>query len=291
MPHCLISFGSNLGDRFRRIAEAARQIARDPAVTSFIASRLFETPAIGGPRGQEPFLNGVARIETTATARGVLELLHRVETTLGRERAVRWDARSIDLDVVLYGDLLGNSATLLVPHPRYTARRFVLIPAAEVAGEWRDPRFGWTISELADHVSAGVPSIALVGGERQLRDELCHDLTRRFSILTFTDAREAITLDRPRPWVSSFTPPLPAKDSPQARAVETPRLVAHLQWTTPESRWPATHQIWQSGREWPEYRLEVDSPEWAVSELASALDSLGCPLHCVTEDGRWYETR
>lgn len=289
MPHCLISFGSNLGDRFRRIAEAAAQIATDPVVSSFVASRLFETPAIGGPLGQEPFLNGVARIETTATARGVLDLLHRVEKDLGRERAVRWDARSIDLDVVLYGDLLGNSASLLVPHPRYTARRFVLIPAAEVAGEWRDPRFGWTIQELADHVSVGVPSIALVGGERQLRDELCRELSRRFSILTFTDATQPITLDSPRPWVSSFAPPLPPKDSPQASAPETPRLIAHLQWTTPESRWPATHQIWQSGRDWPEYRLEVDSPQWAVSELASALDSLGCPLQSVTEDGRWYQ--
>lgn len=288
MPHCLISFGSNLGDRFSRIAAAARRIVADPVVTHFSASRLFETPAIGGPRGQEPFLNGVARIETTATARGVLAMLQRVEAELGRERAVRWDARSIDLDVVLYGDFLGHSTTLSVPHPRYTARRFVLVPAAEVAAAWRDPRFGWTIGEMAEHLTRGVPSMALVGGERQLRETLCHELTQRFSIMTFADPEKPIALDEPRPWVSAFLPSLPAKESPRAGAVETPRLVAHLQWTTPESRWPATHQIWQSGRDWPEYRLEVDSPEWAVAELASALDSMGCPLQSVTDDGNWY---
>lgn len=289
MPHCLISFGSNLGDRFSRIAAAARRIVADPLVTQFTASRLFETPAIGGPLGQEPFLNGVARIETDATARDVLAMLQQVESELGRERAVRWGARSIDLDVVLYGDFLGNSSTLSVPHPRYTARRFVLVPAAEVAAPWRDPRFGWTIGEMAEHLTAGVPSMALVGGERQLREMLCSELTRRFSIKTFTASEKPITLDEAQPWVSAFTPPLPAKDSPRAGAAETPRLVAHLQWTTPESRWPATHQIWQSGRDWPEYRLEVDSPEWAVAELASALDSMGCPLRSVTDDGNWYQ--
>ena len=112
MPHCLVSFGSNLGDRMERIRSAAQAIAAHEGVATFVASRLYETPPIGGPQGQEPFLNGVARIETSLGAVDVLKLLQEIELNLGRQRFVRWDSRSIDLDVVLYGDLLGENPRL-----------------------------------------------------------------------------------------------------------------------------------------------------------------------------------
>jgi 2-amino-4-hydroxy-6-hydroxymethyldihydropteridine diphosphokinase len=288
MPHCLISFGSNLGDRHQRIANAARRIAEHSLVDSFRASRLYETPAIGGPSGQQPFLNGVALLGTSASARQILDLLQTIEIDLGRKREVRWDARSIDLDVVLYGDLQGSSPTLAVPHPRYTARRFVLVPADEIVGQWRDPRFGWSIHQLVQHHDGGVPSLALVGGSQQLREEMCAKLSADFGIQTFCDPVRGIPEKPPGPWVSSFLPPLPAGGSTVAADERVPRLVAHLQWTTPDSRWPATHQIWRTTIDWPEYRLEVDSPAWAVKELASALDSMGCPLQPVTADGNWW---
>jgi 2-amino-4-hydroxy-6-hydroxymethyldihydropteridine diphosphokinase len=289
MPHCLISFGSNLGDRFHRIAMAAHTISQHPLVQEFTASRLFETPAIGGPSGQEPFLNGVALLKTDATARDILELLQQTENALGRKRAVRWDARSIDLDVVLYGDMQGSSKILAVPHPRYTARRFVLIPAAEIVGDWRDPRFGWSIEAQAAHLDAAVPSLALVGGSRELRESMCQELSAKFGIQTFTDPEAAIELTKIEPWVASFLPRLPERNDPAANDATVPRLIVNLQWTTPESRWPATHQIYSSVQDWPEYRLEVDAPEWAISELASAIDSMGCPLQPATPDGAWYQ--
>jgi 2-amino-4-hydroxy-6-hydroxymethyldihydropteridine diphosphokinase len=288
MPHCLISFGSNLGDRFQRIADAARAVATHPCVDSFQASRLFETPAIGGPSGQDPFLNGVALLQTDAAAREILDLLQKTETQLGRQRAVRWDSRSIDLDVVLYGDLQGSSRTLSVPNPRDTARWFVFDPPPEVAGAWRDPRFGWSIADQAKHLERGVPSLAMVGGARQLREELCQRLSDEFGVKTFRDPEAGIVLDEPVPWVSSFLPPLPNPSAIEAGHPNVPRLVAQLQWTTPESRWPATHQLWHSINDWPEYRLEVDSPDWTVKELASAIDSMGCPLYPVTENGDWW---
>ena len=142
---CLISFGSNLGDRDRLIAEAAQQIAASGVTAELRTSRLFETPPIGGPHGQEPFLNAVAAFDTRASAREILQLLQRVEQQLGRQRRRRWDARSIDLDVVLHGELVGGGTGLIVPHPRYTAREFVLEPACDVAAHYRDPRFGWTL--------------------------------------------------------------------------------------------------------------------------------------------------
>lgn len=289
MPHCLISFGSNLGDRFQRIATAAAEIAANPMIDSFEASRLYETPAIGGPAGQDPFLNGVALLQTSGAAREVLELLQSVEQQLGRKRAVRWDSRSIDLDVVLYGDLQGNSKTLSVPHPRYTARRFVLVPASEIAADWRDARFGWTIGQLAQHLEQGVPSLALSGGTKQLREQLCERLTADFGIRTFLDPDQPIRLAKPEPWVSAFLPELPVREQPYISSDTAPRLVAQLQWTTSESRWPASHQLWQPNNDWPEYRLEVDSPDWAVKELASAIDSMGCPLQPVTSDRMWWK--
>lgn len=319
---CLISFGSNLGSRDAVIADAARRIAATPGVGPLRASRLFETPPIGGPGGQEPFLNAIAAFETTRSAREILALLQETEGELGRQRQARWGARSIDLDVVLHGNLVGGGQGLIVPHPRYTARQFVLQPARDVAAHYRDPRFGWTLQRLAEHVSAGVPSLALIGGDEATRRVLCERLTAEHGIQTFpaspltepmavvgnvpaaVRAHEAaarpraagdepvpdgpIELARQEAWVSAYVPPLPPLDSPATFAAEMPRLVARMQWTTAESRWPAPHQIWPSGWSWPEYRLEIDDLDWAVSELASAIDSMRCPVSPVTETGRWW---
>ena len=92
---CLISFGSNLGDRHALVADAAKAVARLPAVADLRASRLFETPPIGGPTGQEPFLNAVAAFNTEASARKILDCLQTIEMDLGRQRRQRWGARAI----------------------------------------------------------------------------------------------------------------------------------------------------------------------------------------------------
>jgi 2-amino-4-hydroxy-6-hydroxymethyldihydropteridine diphosphokinase len=157
-----------------------------------------------------------------------------------------------------------------------------------VAAEWIDPRCGWTIEQMAEHLEQGVPSLAMVGGSRELRERLCGDLAARHGVTVFIDPGQPIAAGPDEPWVASFLPSLPPPGAPEIASPRVPRLVAHLQWTSPESRWPATHQIWQSACHWPEYRLEVDAYDWAVDELASALDSMGCPLRAVTPDGDWY---
>ena len=314
---CLISFGSNLGDRDVLIAQAARVIAASTLVRDLRTSRLFETPPIGGPGGQEPFLNAVAAFDTTASAREILELLQHAEMLLGRQRQRRWDARSIDLDVVLHGELVGGGTGLIVPHPRYTARQFVLEPACDVAPHYRDPRFGWTLEQLAAHLRHGVPSLALVGGSEATRNELCRRLHEEHGILTFVDAPLAEPMSivgmaplilpaqaRPtserlhrieqtsvgnRRWVSAFVPPLPQLDSPETAKNHIPRLIARIQSTTAATRWPAPHQMWPAGWRWPEYRLEIDDMDWAVSEVVSALDSMRCPARPITADGNWWD--
>ena len=353
---CLISFGSNLGQRGTVLAEAAARIARSPRVNQLTASRLYTTPPIGGPGGQEPFLNAVAAFETNASAREILALLQETETNLGRQRQHRWGARSIDLDVVLHGELVGGGTGLIVPHPRYTARQFVLQPACDVAGHYRDPRFGWTLQQLAEHLSAGSPSLALIGGDVATRAVLCRRLTSEHGIRTFAapamtepmtvvgnapsvnrsppvrrgESHErvekgkpefranrrgqssqgnvgglgdrvaasgvagdqptaSIAVDGDEPWVSAFVPPLPPLDSDQVSRRDVPRLIARIQQATPQTRWPAPHQMWPSGWRWPEYRLEVDDLDWAVGELASALDSMRCPCSPASEDGCWWQ--
>ncbi len=317
MPQCLVSFGSNLGTRESLIVTAARQLAAMREIENFRTSRLFETPPIGGPSGQSSFLNGVAVFETTARAREVLLWLQAIEQQLGRQRHERWAARCIDLDVVLHGSLVGGANDLTVPHPRYTARRFVLRPACDVAPEYRDPRFGWTIKRLADHLDAGNASLALAGGDEQFRIKLCECLQMEHGIRTFAaapmpepmtvigtapvarrmagidakltePAQTEINVCDDAPWVSAFVPPLPNTDSVVADSKSIPRLIARIQWTKSEDRWPAPHQIWPSSSAWPEYRLEVEDFAWAASELASALASMRCPLFPISDDHDWW---
>ncbi|QEG01863.1 2-amino-4-hydroxy-6-hydroxymethyldihydropteridine pyrophosphokinase [Stieleria maiorica] len=304
VSQCVISFGSNLGDRRELIASAAKQIASSDLILEGDAlktSRLFETPPIGGPGGQEPFLNAIGVFQTEAPARAVLSMLQQLEHELGRQRRRRWDARSIDLDVVLHGNLVGGNTGLVVPHPRYTARQFVLQPACDVAAHFRDPRFGWTLQEISDHLSAGAASLALVTGRQETRDVLCRRLAGEHGVFIRTEEsaiEEGADACGGQRWVSSFLPKLPNRVKPRDREGRPilsgvvsdglPRLLVRIQKTSSENGWPAPHQMWPGGWRWPEYRLEIDDLDWAVSELASALDSMRCSAHPVTEDGGWW---
>lgn len=207
---CLISFGSNLGRRRRLLAEAARAVKHSELVSEFHASRLFETPPVGGPGGQAAFLNAVAAFQTEASAGQVLAVLQQTERMLGRMRQRRWDARSVDLDVVLHGDLVGGAGNLVVPHPRYPARRFVLVPACDVAGHYRDPRFDWTIAQLREHIEQAVPSMVLLGDDQEVRREILRRLAERHGVQT-------MSADKPSATVSTIANvPLPATPLPIA---------------------------------------------------------------------------
>lgn len=349
MPtHCLISFGSNLGDRDTVLARAAQWVDRSGVVArlqdgcpsggatddigGLWASRLFETPPIGGPGGQSPFLNAVAAFATEASAADVLDVLQQAEQKLGRLRNDRWGARSIDLDVVLHGQLAGQASagqrgliggrgpfgagnSLLVPHPRYTARRFVLVPACDVAADFVDPRFGWTLADVAAHLDAAPPSMALAGGDKNLRQTICSRLASEYSIasvdaeaLTSRGTHATVAWDREQPWVSPSVPavlrenhtehrqgaetPESGVTNQETKAIQTsglPRLIARIERTSETTRWPAPHRMWPASWRWPEYRLEVDDLDWAVQEIASALDSMRCPVRPVSEDGNWWK--
>ncbi len=98
-------------------------------------SPVYETAPVGGPDEQGPYLNAVVELATTRSARQLLEVCQRLEADAGRVRAERWGARTLDVDVLLVGDLVIDEEDLVVPHPRLWDRRFVLAPLADLAPE------------------------------------------------------------------------------------------------------------------------------------------------------------
>lgn len=123
-----LGLGSNLGDR---AAHLRRALAGMPDVTA--VSPLYETEPVGGPPGQPPYLNLVVELDTDRSPRQLLELARRLETEAGRQRTVHHGPRTLDVDVLIVGDLSVDEPDLVVPHPRMWERRFVVAPLADLA--------------------------------------------------------------------------------------------------------------------------------------------------------------
>ena len=141
-----IALGSNLGDRQAHMDFAVGELRR--LIQPLRISTFIETDPVDVPDVQSPFLNGVVVGETTLAPADLLAALLAIERMRGRQRPHRHAARTLDLDLILYGDRVVNEPGLAVPHPRFRERRFVLAPLAEVAGEWVDPVTGQTVSAL-----------------------------------------------------------------------------------------------------------------------------------------------
>ena len=126
-----LSLGSNVGDRRGYLEEALARLEAE-AIHVVRTSSVYES-APWGPVPQGPFLNLVAEVRTTLEPRALLACAQRVETALGRARQVRWGPRTVDVDVLLYGDRVVCEPDLEIPHPRLRQRAFVLVPLFEVA--------------------------------------------------------------------------------------------------------------------------------------------------------------
>jgi 2-amino-4-hydroxy-6-hydroxymethyldihydropteridine diphosphokinase len=124
-----LGMGSNVGDRKRYLTDAVESLTGVVAV-----SPLYETDPLGGPP-QDHFLNVVVELSTSLSPRQLLGIAHRLESAAGRVRAEHWGPRTLDVDVLLVGDLRVDDSDLVVPHPRMWERRFVLAPLADLAPE------------------------------------------------------------------------------------------------------------------------------------------------------------
>jgi 2-amino-4-hydroxy-6-hydroxymethyldihydropteridine diphosphokinase len=150
---CLIALGSNLGDRLDNLRAGVGGLEAADGIDVVAVSGLYETAPVGGPDDQGPYLNAALAADTTLEAADVLALLHRIEADRERERVVHWGPRTLDLDLLVHGDLVGDGHELHVPHPRMHERRFVMVPVCDVAPDLVHPRLGRTMRELL----AGLP--------------------------------------------------------------------------------------------------------------------------------------
>ena len=149
MTRAYIGIGSNLGDRDRYISDALRRLDDGRGTTLLTVAQSRETDPVGAEE-QPRFLNTVALIESALPARELLDRLLQIERDLGRERRERWGPRTIDLDLLLYGDEVIDDDGLTVPHPRLHERRFVLEPLAELAPTLVVPSLGPVEDLLAE---------------------------------------------------------------------------------------------------------------------------------------------
>jgi 2-amino-4-hydroxy-6-hydroxymethyldihydropteridine diphosphokinase len=163
MSRSLVALGSNLGDRERTYRQAIEQLAASEGISIVALSGVHETKPIGGAAGQASFLNAAVLVETSLSPAALHARLQEIELQLGRERRQRWDARTLDLDVLLYDAQVIATPGLSVPHPRMAFRRFVLEPAAEVAPDMVHPTIGWSMAQLLEHLNSATSYVALLG--------------------------------------------------------------------------------------------------------------------------------
>jgi 2-amino-4-hydroxy-6-hydroxymethyldihydropteridine diphosphokinase len=183
MALALVGIGSNIGARSAQLSEAVALLRGTANIEVRAVSRWHETLPIGGPAGQGPFLNGALLLETSLAPEALFRALADIENRLGRQREVRWQARTVDLDLLLYDNLRIALPALAIPHPRFAHRRFVIEPAAEIAPDLVHPGIGWTMAQLRDHLRHAKPYVAIAGpagcGKTRLADGLAEHFAGR----------------------------------------------------------------------------------------------------------------
>ena len=146
METVIIALGSNLGDRLATIQKAGRYLEKLSEMPVRKGS-IWESEPVGPAR--YPFYNTAAEIVTSLLPKDLLLKLKEFEQECGREKnPVRWGPRILDMDIIRYGNLVVDTDNLIIPHPEYKNRLFVLLPMEEIDGNWRDPQNQKTVSEM-----------------------------------------------------------------------------------------------------------------------------------------------
>jgi 2-amino-4-hydroxy-6-hydroxymethyldihydropteridine diphosphokinase len=142
-----IGLGSNIGDREQYLLQAIQMLHEDPSINVIRCSSIYETEPVGYV-DQASFLNMAVTVTTELSPQSLLHRMHEIEQSLGRTRDIHWGPRTIDLDLLLYGQLSMATPELTLPHPRMLERPFVLIPLIEMRGELSIPGCVSGFSEL-----------------------------------------------------------------------------------------------------------------------------------------------
>lgn len=301
MAGTLISLGANLGNVRESMAAAKRLLDDAFGPRNLRFSHLYRTPPVGGPAGQGDFLNAVASIETNRSVWEVWETIKQVETNLGRQRQFRWEARRIDIDLLLYGQQRIWTPHFKVPHPRMCMRTFVLKPADEIVPDWIDPVTRWTIHELNTHLerSNSDNSMIRVISEDSIRSKR---LQEAFERATGNDRiRVRWDVGVPSQLAKSLgrTKHSAGKELAEKVLAETilgskltiaavscpdPMAVQWEDFSAPWARWldleVRNEDFAETNRRLvgPRYLMPADDIEWAVHEIMAADQAMQCWL-------------
>lgn len=306
---CLFSLGANLGNAKQSLITASEIFVEHFGRSSVTASHLYRTPPVGGPEGQDDFFNAVLRVETNESVFELWDFLRNVEHSLGRQRNERWEARRIDVDLLLAGDERVWTPHLKVPHPRMNMRKFILDPAAEIAAELIDPVSRRSVAELASRLEVRPYRMAVLFESSHIFDQVrCH--LPELSQGTGGANRQG------HPWLidqeqNEIHPvQVPVDEFRSGRldlgswihqslfqhmtllvalvASPDPETVA---WEDYASPWARALRLWNSpsnsssdaSPNTPQalcgYLLAADSPKWAAHEIKAAFGAMKCVIH------------
>jgi 2-amino-4-hydroxy-6-hydroxymethyldihydropteridine diphosphokinase len=264
MLDCLISFGSNLGDGNSTFTQALGALEANDQLSHLRHSRLHATLPIGGSSGQGNYVNAAIRCSTGLGPFELFKTLLALEAQLGRVRASRWGPRQIDLDLLLFGSqrvrlTIPGQAPLVVPHPRMSFRRFVLVPASEIAGDMPHPTARMTINQLLAHLSTAEKFVAVLSAA-DWATRACDAMagqTRRSRA-----AQNELDL-------------VPVRSSAQWSGLRgRPKLLVYRRSEMEDQAKPWIKQIVDEAYAGPRLELETDDLDSAVDELDAALAAM-----------------
>jgi 2-amino-4-hydroxy-6-hydroxymethyldihydropteridine diphosphokinase len=149
---CAIALGSNLGDSLAILENAVKILTQTASISLKSRSSWYKTKPIGPP--QPDYLNGCLTAKVTLAPETLLENLLNIERQFGRVREEKWGPRTLDLDLILYDDLILDTPQLQLPHPRMRERAFVLVPLAAIAPDWVDPVTKLTMIKLQQQIDS-----------------------------------------------------------------------------------------------------------------------------------------
>jgi 2-amino-4-hydroxy-6-hydroxymethyldihydropteridine diphosphokinase len=145
-----IALGSNLDDRLEHLRAGIKLLEQHPEIRVIQKSRVYETEPFGVTNIQDAYLNAAARLEVNLSASDLLQVMLEIERTQGRERFERWGARTLDLDILLYGLEIISEPNLEIPHPRMLERAFVLAPLLDIAPNLEIPGTNLTVRQALE---------------------------------------------------------------------------------------------------------------------------------------------
>jgi len=153
MVKCAIALGSNQGKSLDTLEQSLTALNQIPGIVLEATSSWYQTKPVNTPQPQPDYLNGCALLSAAQTPEELLTILQATEIQFGRTNKGKLQPRTLDLDLLLYGDLVIDTPNLTIPHPRMLERAFVLVPLAEIAPEWIEPQSNTKIVKLLRNVN------------------------------------------------------------------------------------------------------------------------------------------